>query len=161
MTSDHYWEFGTFYSYGLILLIFYLSLHLKMNAAFRKIGSLLIAMVVMLSTMSFSVVQHYCGTQLMDQSLFEELEPCCMDADQAADHTDPCCNEKQYLIEGQNELSRNSVDLELNQQVFFTAFVYSFINVFEGLPEQIVPLRDYIPPLLVTNIQLVDQVFII
>lgn len=132
-----------------------------MNAAIRKIGSLFIAMVLMLSTMSFSVLQHYCGTELMDQSVFEELEPCCMDAEEAADHEDPCCNEKQYLIQGQDELNRSPVDLDLNQQVFFTALIYSYASLLEGLPEHIVPFRNYAPPLLVTNIQLVDQVFLI
>lgn len=118
-------------------------------------------MVVVLSTMSFSVLQHYCGTELMDQSIFEELDPCCMDSEEAADQEDPCCNEEQHLIHGQDELNRSSIDLDLNHQVFLTAFVFSYASLFEGLSEQIVPFRDYAPPLLVTNIQLVDQVFLI
>lgn len=132
-----------------------------MTVTLRKIGSLFVAMVLMLSTMSFSVVQHYCGTELMGQSIFEELEPCCMDSEETSDLEDRCCNEEQYLIQGQDELNRSSVDLDLNQQVFLTAFVFSYASLLEGLPEHIIPFRDYAPPLLVTNIQLVDQVFLI
>ena len=39
--------------------------------------------------------------------------------------------------------------------------VYSYINLFEGLEKNIVPFKNYSPPLIVTDIQVLDQVFLI
>lgn len=132
-----------------------------MKAVLRKIGSLFIAMLVMLSTMSFSVLQHFCGTELVEQTVFSAVKPCCVESDPAQDQEDGCCNEEQHTVQGQDELTRDSVDLDLKQQAFLTAFVYSYTNLFEGLADQIVPFRHYSPPPLITNIQLIDQVFLI
>ena len=52
-------------------------------------------------------------------------------------------------------------NLTFQQQVFVTAFSYSYVNLFEGLDENIVPFKNYAPPLIVTDIQVLDQVFLI
>lgn len=84
-----------------------------------------------------------------------------MDPEEAENQEDSCCNEEQHSVQGQDELTRNLVDLDFKQQAFLTAFVYSYANLFEGLPDLVVPFRNYSPPQLITNIQLVDQVFLI
>ena len=50
---------------------------------------------------------------------------------------------------------------KFQQQQFLTTFLYTYINLFEGLPKQVIPHKDYSPPNLVSDIQVLDQVFII
>lgn len=117
-------------------------------------------MVMLLSTMSFTVLQHYCGTELIEQSMFSHVDSCCGDKDSSQDQ-DVCCNNELQIIEGQDELTSSISDLDLRQQVFLTSYFYSYAHLFDVLSKEVVPFRDYIPPLLVTDIHLVDQVFLI
>jgi len=49
----------------------------------------------------------------------------------------------------------------LDQQVFVASFVYSYAHLFEGLAENVIPFRDYSPPPLIRDIQILDQTFLI
>ena len=74
----------------------------------------------------------------------------------------PCCKDEVDMLKGQDELLVKTFDdLDLDQQVFLASFAYSYINLFEGLPQFIVPHKDYSPPNLVADIQVLDQVFLI
>jgi hypothetical protein len=65
-------------------------------------------------------------------------------------------------MEGQDELKvRSFDDIQFEQQLFLASYVYSYVNLFEGLPQLVVPHKDYSPPNLVKDIQVVDQVFLI
>ena len=44
-----------------------------------KISSVLMAFIVLFSTMSFSISEHYCGDNLVDSSLFSTAESCGME----------------------------------------------------------------------------------
>ena len=132
----------------------------------KQITSLLMALLVLFSTMSFTVDKHFCGKILVDSAVFSEAEGCGMHADNSAslgktNPEDTCCSQEQTAIEGQTELSLNFDELDLEQQVFLTSFAYSYINLFEGQPEQVIPFKNYSPPLLVRDVQLLDQVFLI
>lgn len=129
---------------------------------FKNTGSITLAFLVMFSTLSFAVEKHFCGEMMMDLAIFSETEPCCMalaHGDSPEENT--CCSEEQTLVEGQEELRFSFEELELPQQIFLASFGYSYISLFEDLPENVVPFRDYIPPLLVHDIQLLDETFLI
>ena len=137
-----------------------------MVKSFQKIGALTMALLVLFSTLSFTVNKHFCGTELVDRAVFSEANTCGMH-DQATessiqkDSEDICCQEEKVLVEGQTELKMSFDELQFEQQVFLTSFAYSFIDLFEGLPEQVNPLKDYSPPMLVPDIRLLDQIFLI
>ena len=66
------------------------------------------------------------------------------------------------MLKGQDELIVKAIDdLDIDQQVFLTSFTYSYLNLFEGLPQLVVPHKEYSPPNLVKDIQVCDQVFLI
>ena len=44
-----------------------------MKQSYRKISSFLTAIVVLLSTMSFTIDMHYCGDTLVDAAIFEKI----------------------------------------------------------------------------------------
>ena len=124
------------------------------------------ALLVLFSTVSFTVEKHFCGDVLVDSSVFSNVEKCAMELNQSnADcfsvSKKSCCKDEKVVVDGQEELKLNLHDLNFEHQLFLSSFTYSFIDLFEGLPQQVVPFQDYSPPILVSDIHLLDQVFII
>ena len=131
----------------------------------HKTISVIMAFVVLCSTLSFTIEKHFCGDFLIATSIFSEVDKCAQEAfelEQEAITKKPCCKDVVDLIKGQDELQNKSFDdLEFQQQVFLEAFAYSYINLFEGLPQLIVPHKGYSPPNLVYDIQVLDEVYLI
>ena len=48
-----------------------------------------------------------------------------------------------------------------NQQQFVVSFAYSFISLFEGADDNRIPFKDYVPPPLLRDVQILDQTFLI
>ena len=138
-----------------------------MKQLLQKISAILMAFVVLFSTLSFTISEHYCGEHLVDSALFSKAESCGMDMQKPTPTKDcsikksNCCTDVVKQIEGQNELQPEFSSLDLKQQVFATLFVYSYINLFEGLENNIVPFKYYSPPLLVKDIQVLDEVYLV
>jgi hypothetical protein len=127
----------------------------------HKSSSLLLALLVLFSTVSFTIEKHYCGDVLVDVSVFSEAQKCALEAMEIF-LKKTCCKDEINVVKGQDELKFSSFDdLDFSQQQFITAYLYTSIDVFEGLPQQIIPHKDYSPPSLVADIQVLDQVFII
>ena len=123
------------------------------------------ALLVLFSTVSFTIEKHFCGDVLVDVSVFSEVEKCAMEAFKIAQERitkEMCCKDEVKLVKGQDELKISTFDdLKFQQQLFISTFTYTFINLFGGLPKHASPHKDYSPPNLVTDIQVLDQVFII
>lgn len=130
-----------------------------MKNALRHIVSLMMAFMVMLSTMSFTVDKHFCGDHLVDKAVFSKAKTCGMQM--SAEAESHCCTNEKVSVEGQDELKISFDSFDFHQQLFITTFTYTYFELFESLPKQVIPFKDYSPPLLVTDIQLVDQVFLI
>ena len=126
------------------------------------------AFVVVFSTMSVTIHEHYCGGEMVDSSMFLKAESCGMDmamdipAENCPEEVNSnCCEDVVKLVEGQTELKTQVTNLDFEQQLFVAAFIKSYINLFEGLDNQVIPFKDYSPPLIIKDIQLLDEVFII
>ncbi|ADF53703.1 MAG: hypothetical protein CMP12_01750 [Zunongwangia sp.] len=138
-----------------------------MKKVFHKISSVCLALIVLLSTVSFTIDSHYCGDTLVDSSLFGHVETCGMDKQlsrndcQSEVQDDSCCSDKQLVVEGQDDLKMSFNTLNFEQQVFVVSFVHSYINLFETLDSHIVPFRDYTPPYLVRNVQKLHETYLI
>jgi len=114
--------------------------------------------------MSFTVEKHFCGGELVDISLFSDLEKCDMDAAETlvvvADNH--CCNDEVDVIEGQNDLSLNSdIELTVPQQFFLSNYFHSLAAIYDKLKDNEIFVFEYTPPNLIVDIQILDQVFII
>ncbi|HMC01119.1 MAG TPA: hypothetical protein VKN14_08805 [Flavobacteriaceae bacterium] len=127
--------------------------------------SILMSLLVLVSTVSFTIEKHFCGEVLVDVALFTEAQKCGMEAlemEMASITKKSCCKDTVDIFEGQDELSVKTFDdLDFTQQFFLANFTFSYLNLFEGLPEQVIPYKDYSPPNLIRDIQVLDQVFII
>ena len=123
------------------------------------------ALLVLCSTVSFTVEKHFCGDVLVDVSVFREAEKCAMeDFEKELEliTKKACCKDIIDVFEGQDELIVKSFDdFELDNQIFITSYIYSYINLFEGLPQKVIPFKEYSPPNLIEDIIILDQVFLI
>jgi hypothetical protein len=137
-----------------------------MKQVFHKIMSLLMAFVVLFSTMSFTVDMHYCGDTLMDTAIFHKAETCGMEmenplTDGCSITKKNCCNDEQIVVDGQNELKLQVDKITFEQQVFIASFIYTYINLFEGLDNNVSSFEEYEPPLVVKQIFKIDETYLI
>jgi len=127
------------------------------------------ALLVLFSTMSFSVDMHYCGDDLVDFSFFEKVDTCMMKADISKSSSEcavmdvemDCCSDIEVVIEGQDDLKISFDQLTFDQQLFVASFVYTYINLFEGFDENRTLFKDCSPPPLIRDIQILNQTFLI
>lgn len=139
-----------------------------MKNGVQKYSSLILALLVLVSTFSFTIEKHFCGELLVDQAVFSKVKDCGMSSHNMDTMmtlemiSDSCCTNTHLAIDGQDELKISFDNLNFNQQVIVAAaFTFSFTELFEGSPELVIPFKDYSPPLLVSDIHLMDQVFLI
>lgn len=138
-----------------------------MKQIFHKIASVLMAFVVLFSTMSFTIDMHFCGATLVDTAVFKKAKTCGMDLQKSNSESEcsimkkDCCSEEQKVINGQDELKISFDNLSLDQQVFVASFVYTYIILFDGLKESNLSLPEYPPPLIVRQIFKLDESYLI
>ena len=131
----------------------------------HKIFSIVMAFLVLCSTVSFTIQKHFCGDTLIDVAMFSKPIDCGMDMDALNINSftkKNCCKDEIVIIKGQDKLKITSFeDLHFIHQLFLSTFSYSYTSLFEGLLEQSSPHKDYSPPNLVADIHILDQVFLI
>ena len=134
-----------------------------MKQVSNKIAVVFMALVVLLSTMSFTVDMHYCGKFLVDAALFSRASTCDIEisTDDDCEGTNKgCCSDENFVVDGQEELRFDVFEYSLrDQQVFLAQFVYSYVNIFESLSNKHIPINEYLPPNIEVDIQVLQQIF--
>ncbi|PNQ75211.1 hypothetical protein C1T31_03495 [Hanstruepera neustonica] len=137
-----------------------------MKQVFHKILSLSMAIVVLFSTLSFTINMHYCGGTLVETALFQKAKGCGMEMGNPSTEScsitkKNCCDDKQLSIEGQDELQLTVDKITFEQQLFIASFVYTYINLFEGLEKNVSSYEEYKPPLVIRRIYKIDETYLI
>ena len=133
----------------------------------RKISSISMALIVVLSTLSFTVETHYCGDTLVDSSLFKTPDSCGMEMETppkeegCAVSKKDCCTDEQLLLEGQTELKSLSDHLTTAQEVFLISFVYTYLELFEVSEDNTSDYLAYRPPLVTHRIYKLVESYLI
>ena len=123
--------------------------------------------LLLVSTTSWKVEKHYCLGHVMDISFFTPAEDCGMETGTSADDNsifqseDSCCSDVTILMQGQDDLSISYNDFSIAHPLFFVVFTYSYFNI--AAPEEVQPIKHhhYPPPIIVKDIQLLDETFLI
>jgi len=135
-----------------------------MKQKFKEISAVLMTLIVLLSTMSFTIHKKYCDGNLVATTLFLQSEESCKVENNETDCliSESCCETEKLVIDGQEEIQiRSTVSLSLKNQLFFVGFLGSnFHNIKIFTPREIVE-KEYSPPHLVVDVQVTHQVFII
>jgi len=94
--------------------------------------SAVMALLILFSTVSFTIEKHFCGDVLVDVSMFVEAEKCAMESLETLKKK-TCCKDEIAIVEGQDELKVSAFeDLDFEQQQVITVFTYSYVHLFES-----------------------------
>lgn len=133
-----------------------------MKKRFSKIASFLLALLVLFSTFSFTVEKHFCGEFLMDVSFIGHADDCGMDMEKVSAKKKNCCKDEVHQIEGQDELQQTSVDeFNFSKQQFLVSFYISFNDLFTENESKKTYYKDFSPPDIPLDYQVLYQSFLI
>ena len=126
------------------------------------------ALLVLLSTVSFTVEKHFCGDFLVETSYFGTTDGCDNQSSYETCHQPSskdkkgCCKDKIEKIEGQDDLQQETYKtIELEKHTFLLAFITSYHNLFLENKPNIVSYKQYYLPYFKKNLQILLQSFII
>ena len=136
----------------------------------NKILALILAFIVIFSSLSFTVEKHVCMDEVTDVSFFTEADSCGMQDDECKPEETGetssfdeknCCTNIHELIQG-NQQEQQAIDgFEISQVPFIIAYAYTYLNLFEDNIDNS-PFTDYSsPPLNDKDIQVLYQTFLI
>lgn len=137
-----------------------------MKSIFQKVFSSAMALLLLVSTVSWTIGMHYCGKALVDIDFFEHAERCGMDqsspknSESAEWGIKSCCAYELAVIVGQDDLTTSQVEFSIVQHYLFSPSNTDYA-LFAGSDAKLASYNKYVPPVLVRDVQLLDQVFII
>ena len=134
----------------------------------HKIIALILAFIVLFSSFSFTIEKHICMGEITDVSYFIAANSCGMtdedcdinDSSEIQIQKEKCCNDVHELIPGNQNEQQAIQSFEIEQVQFIIAYTYIYINLFED-KNDIIPYRDYTPPLVDKDINILYQTFLI
>ncbi|MCK0146419.1 hypothetical protein MWU78_12255 [Arenibacter sp. F26102] len=136
-----------------------------MKPMIRKILAMVMAFFMLVSTVSWTIEKHYCFGSLVDIAFFHEADTCGMDLGLVNAIFDkegnPCCDHEVITIPGQDDLKISYHDIDFGHQFFLVAYAAYYISQFQPKAQPLVPHSHYPPPILVKDITILDQVFLI
>ena len=131
----------------------------------HKMFSVFLALIVLSSTMSFTIEKHFCGDKLIDVALFSELNKCNMDSssiDLEEFVKKMCCKDEVNIVTGQDELLMHDFDdlsIDIQTALFEVTRSINHLVSVELLSKK--SFNDYSPPKLIVNRLIVNQNFLI
>lgn len=72
-----------------------------------------------------------------------------------------CCSNQSFVKTGDDTIKKANTKLEAETIIFLNTFFYVYVNLFEGLEKNIVPFKQYRPPLLSKDIQILHETYLI
>ena len=137
-----------------------------MKQVLHKILATVMAFVVLFSTMSFTVDMHFCGDTLVATSMFQKATGCGMEMEKPAAEgcaivKSNCCNDKQMIIDGQDEMQLSIATISFEQQVFITSFIYTYDHLFEGVDTAVISYQAYQEPLVSRQLYKLAETYLI
>ncbi len=134
----------------------------------HKILAILMSFVVLFSTTSFAITKHFCGDTLVNTAVFSKATSCGMETENISSSSDDCsslsidcCNDQQIVKNAQDELQPSVDQISFDQKVFIASFIYSYINLFEGLDKNVSSFEEYAPPVVTNQIYKIDESYLI
>lgn len=72
-----------------------------------------------------------------------------------------CCNNKTFVKQSDDIIKTTKTEVDIETLVFINTFFYTYINLFEGLKENVIPFEHYRSPLISKDIQVLQEVYLI
>jgi hypothetical protein len=133
----------------------------------RTILSYVLAIIVMLSSMSFTINAHMCGGELKDLAVFTKATPCKKEAAKPSCHQEEgeennCCKEQSFETEAQ-KLPVHNLKLQKVSTQLLLLYSYSFpqFNFSKGTVLDKINPFELSPPYKPVDIHILLQSFLI
>ncbi|MGA0155158.1 MAG: HYC_CC_PP family protein [Flavobacteriaceae bacterium] len=129
-----------------------------MKTILSNLFSVTMGLLVLASTVSWTVEKHLCMGHVVSVAFFSEADGCGM-AMGAENH---CCEDERFTLTGQDDLKSSVFEYAFDQApvVFIHSVGYDF-KPFSPQPLEVIALPTYHPPPIFEDIQLLQQVFLI
>ncbi len=139
-----------------------------MKRLLTKIVTIPLAFVVVFATSSFTVDMHFCCNKLVDMAILSKAKPCNNKKQESDKSTKECslgqkdcCSNAIYVKNADNNLVKSQFDFSNNKIVFLQTFFYTYINLFEGLEQKVVPFTIYDPPFIEKDILVLHETLLL
>jgi hypothetical protein len=137
-----------------------------MKEVLRKITAVLMVAILLLSTTSFSVYKHFCGDNLVAIST-EKVDSCC-ESETIPEKPNKlnfsekdCCKNETSIKDIQIFDASSSIKITKSQTIFLASFYNNFIEKPTFVNNSKNYYKDFSPPTLVSNKQVLFQTFLI
>ncbi|WP_162343286.1 HYC_CC_PP family protein [Cyclobacterium salsum] len=135
--------------------------------ALKNIASLFLSLLVVLSSMTFTVNLHLCMGELESVGILTDAPACdmhrksCHAPEPDKNSKEDCCEDEQRILHGQDELSKSPVFQKTQPElVAVLSLLVSYFTANTELP-LMEAMEVYIPPLLPRDIPVLIQSFLI
>ncbi|MGC1514395.1 MAG: hypothetical protein WA810_02365 [Maribacter sp.] len=133
-----------------------------MKVLIFKLQAISMALLLLLSTISWTVGMHICQGKVTDIAFFSQAADCCMESGVTTIPNDKeCCGDEIRTLAGQNELHFNGIDFDFLPSVFLTIDRISVVHPFHALSKKEGNPSSYPRPLQVRDLNILHQVFLI
>ena len=134
-----------------------------MNSVAHKTGSVLLAFLLLFSTLSFSMDMHFCGKMLVDYAFFAEASDCGMAMDDSQMADSGCCDDVEIVGLGQDHLEKTKAESVSGQRLVMVALLAKGLPILLEMDTRVAepPFDDYSPPKLIRDLPVRHQVFLI
>ena len=137
-----------------------------MKKFLQNISVSILSLIVILSSMSFTIDKHYCGDTLIDISYFGKADDCGMGGmkmkvDSEKMKKKKCCKNETELIESPAFDKEKIVTVTAENFEFLVFHIYSYINLYEETELEKEFYKDFSPPDIVQDIQVLHETFLI
>lgn len=136
-----------------------------MKKLVTKILATFLSLIVLMSSMSFTIDKHFCGETLVDISYFGKAEDCGMKMNISSEMRSmkkkKCCKNVTEFIEF-DAFDQEKVQTISTHDIEFLVFhIYSYLNLYQDLKLDKEFYKDFSPPDIPKNIQVLHETFLI
>lgn len=129
-----------------------------MKSTVARLFSFAMSLLVLASTLSWTVEKHLCMGHVVSIALFAEAEGCGM----AMDADNHCCDNERFTVQGQDDLKQSVFQYAVPSLVYPMVTMVSMVTALPTTElKESAAVELYHPPPLPENIHLLHQVFLI
>lgn len=136
-----------------------------MKTIVTKIFATLLSLIVLMSSMSFTIDKHFCGDTLVDISYLGKADDCGMkmhkDSESMSIKKKNCCKNTTEYVDF-DAFNQEKVQITTAQEIEFLVFyVYSYLNLYQELKLDKEFYKNFSPPDISKDTQILYETFLI
>lgn len=123
-------------------------------------------LLLLLSTISWTVEKHLCMGRVMDVGVFTHADDCCLGLDAMLTSDGPiedkksCCDNEVFTMQGQDDLTYHETDLDFPLKIFLYSYARTYVGLFVETQYDIL-CNVSPPPILTEDLHILHEVFLI